>query len=281
LGVSGDITSSPRAGYPNSISSSTVNPLVGLNYQIDTSNTLRLAYQDYVNTHPVLTPAIIAPSEVAGFPSQINADEGSKVKELGFAWESQWNPLTFTVLRLLANRVDSPEFDPFNVDSVVDVRTEAFGGSFSVNRLLSSSLGLSAGVSGSLVSTDAPPGTTTTGDFDEIDGTVALSYMHPSGWFASIRDTVVHQDLRGLDDKGLAQAQADLGNPFNLVDICFGKYFANKRGKISLSITNIFNQHFYYQTDSFAAYSLNPADPFTLNPFYPDREIALNLSLYF
>jgi tetratricopeptide (TPR) repeat protein len=281
LGISGDITTSSRANFPNSISSSTVDPLVGLNYQIDKSNTLRLSYQGYVNTHTTLSPSTIAPSEVAGFPSQINADDGSKVKELGFAWESQWNPRTFTVFRLLANRIESPEFDPSNVDRILDVRTEGFGGSFNLNRLLTSSLGLLVGVSGSLVSTNDPTATLPTGDFNEIDGTVALSYMHPSGWYAQIKDSVVYQDLSGLSDKSLAQDQAELGNPFNLVDITFGKYFANKRGLVQLAITNVFNQHFYYQTDSFAAFSSNPANPYALYSFYPDRRVMLTVALYF
>ena len=94
--------------------------------------------------------------------------------------------------------------------------------------------------------------------------------MHPSGWFASIKDTVVSQDLGGLSDKSLAQKQADMGDPFNLVDITFGKYFANKRGYASLAITNIFNQHFYYQTEPVALWS-----------FFPDRAIMFTVGLYF
>ena len=148
LGISGDFVSSSRAGFPDSISSTTANPSVGLNYEIDKSNTLRFAYQGYVNGHSLLNPSI-APSEVAGFPSQVNADDGSKVKELGFAWESQWNPKTFTVLRLQAHRIDNPQYNVYS--DIIDSRTERFEGSFTVNRLLTSSLGLSAGVSGKVV----------------------------------------------------------------------------------------------------------------------------------
>src|SRR5208337_2649422 len=82
LGISGDLVSSSRFDFPDSISSTTANPLVGIDYEIDKSNTLRFAYQGYINGHPLLNPSI-APSEVAGFPSQVNADDGSKVKELG------------------------------------------------------------------------------------------------------------------------------------------------------------------------------------------------------
>ncbi len=241
--------------------------MVGLNYEIDKSNTLRFAYQGYVNGHSLLNPSI-APSEVAGFPSQVNADDGSKVKELGFSWESHWDPKTFSVLSVQANRIDNPQY---NVHSdIIDSQSERFGASFIVNRLLSSSLGLSAGVAGKLVSLDAPPNTFLTGDFNEIDGTVALSYMRPSGWFASIKDTVVSQDLGGLSTRSLAQRQAGMGDPFNLVDITVGKYFANKRGYASLGLTNLFDQHFLYQTE-----------PVELWGFFPDRAIVLTVGLYF
>ncbi len=267
LGISGDSVSSHRFDFPDPISSTTANPLVGIDYEIDKSNTLRLAYQGYVNGHSLLSGSL-APSEVAGFPSQVNADDGSKVKELGLAWESQWDQKTFTVFRLTAHRIDNPQYDVHS--NMIDSRSERVEGSFSVNRLLTSSLGLSAGVAGKLVSLEAPPNTFVTGDFNEIAGSVALSYMRPSGWFASIKDTVVSQDLGRLSDKSAAQTQADLGNPFNLVDVSFGKYFDNKRGFAALTITNIFNQHFYYQTE-----------PVELFAFYPDRAVMFSVGLYF
>ncbi len=270
LGVSGDWVSSSRFDFSDSISSTTANPLVGLDYEIDKSNTLRFAYQGYVNGHSLLSGSL-APSQVAGFPSQINADDDSKVKELGFAWESQWNPLTFTVFRLTAHRIDNPQFDPYTtINTVINSRTDRFEGSFGINRLLTSSLGLSAGIAGKLVSLEAPPNTFLTGAFSEIDGSVSLSYMHPSGWFASITDTVVSQDLGGLSDKSAGQTQANLGNPFNLVNITVGKYFDNKRGFAALSMANIFNQHFFYQTE-----------PVELWSFYPDRTITFTVGLYF
>jgi hypothetical protein len=116
----------------------------------------------------------------------------------------------------------------------------------------------------------APNATFLTGDFNEIDGSVGLWYQHPSGWFAAIKDTVIHQDLNGLSIVSYAQKQAELGDPFNLVDIGVGKYFAKKRGYASLTLTNVFNQHFYYQPDSVG-----------VNSFYPDRSVLFSVALYF
>jgi tetratricopeptide (TPR) repeat protein len=276
LGISADVISSSREGFPDSISSSTINPSVGLNYEIDKSNTLRLAYQSYATSDSNFV-SNLAPAEVAGFPSQVNTEDGSKVKELGFSWESQWNPKMFTVLSLQAYRVDDPQYEgEYEVlihSNVIDYRTERVQGSYTVNCLLSSSLGLSTGVAGKIVSLDDPTHNFLTGNFNEISGNVALSYMHQSGWFASIKDTLVYQDLGGLSDKGLAQEQAELGNPFNLVDVNIGKYFNNKRGWAQLTITNIFNEHYSYTTE--------PAALWWSYPFYPDRQIMFRLGFNF
>jgi len=267
LGISGDFISSSRGDFPNPITSDSPNGLFGINYEVNRSNTLRFAFQSYVNGHALLNQSI-APQQVAGFPSQVNADDGSKVKELGFAWESQWNPLTFTVLRLQAHHIDNPQYDPYN--NLFISEADRVQGSFILNRLLTSSLGLSVGIAGKVVSLNSPETFLVSGDFSEIMGAAALSYMHPSGWFASIKDTMVNQELGGLSDKSLAKNQAQLGDPFNLVDFVIGKYFADKRGYASVQITNIFNQHFYYQTEPVALWS-----------FYPDRAVMVNLGLYF
>lgn len=268
LGISGDFVHSSRANFADPVSSSTVNPAVGLNYELNKSNTLRFAFESYVNGHALLAPTI-APSEVAGFPSQVNADDGSKVKEFGFAWESQWNAKTYSVLRLQAHRIDNPQYDPYS--DLFYSKTERFEGEFILNRILTSALGISAGVAGKAVSLDNPPESgMVTGDYNEIAGSVALSYMCSNGWFASVKDTAVTQDLSGLSDRALAPKQDGMGNPFNLVDVTLGKYFDNKRGYVSLQFANIFNQHFYYQTEPVALWS-----------FYPDRTVLFTTALYF
>jgi tetratricopeptide (TPR) repeat protein len=273
LGLSGDSVGSYRFGYSRSIYSTTINPAVGLDYEINKSNTLRCAYQSYIN-HFSLS-STIAPSEVAGFPSEIDVDDGSKVKELGFSWESQWNPKTFTLLNLTGYRVDDPQFWPNHPGFVYDV-TERLQGSFTVNRVLTSSLGLSAGIMGKGVSID-DKSITIAGDYRELSGNVKLSYQHPSGWFASIKDTVVQQSLGG-SLCGYTQAQSELGNPFNLVDISIGEYFDNKRGFAALSVLNVLNQHFYYQVEP--SY-LNAPMSNVLEDFRPDREIVFSAGIFF
>ena len=272
-GMSGDFAQNSRTGYSDTVHSVTANPFLGFDYELDQKNTLRLAFQQYVNTHSLFN-ASIAPTEVAGFPAQINADEGSKVKEVGLAWEAQWNPLTFTVFRFMGHHIDNPQFDPTDPteNRLISVQTDRLMGSFTLNRLLTPYLGLVVGISGKVLSLDAPPDTgLPTGDYSEIDASIGLAYQHPSGWFASITSTLVHQDLNGLSDRSIHQQQTALAeDPFNLVNISFGKQFDLKRGFFSLNINNIFNQHFFYETE-----------PVQLNAIYPDRQIMFLLGLYF
>jgi tetratricopeptide (TPR) repeat protein len=268
LGLSGDVTRSSRYdwGYGGSVASTTFNPLVGLNYEVDKSNTLRFAYQSYVVEGPYLNSSNISPSEVAGFPSQLNAESGSKVQELGFFWESQWNPLTYTVLELSAYRVDDPEFSQYLY--LDDDRTEHFEGSLTLNRLLTQSIGLAASLGGKYVHLNEPD-LGLWGDFYEIDGSIGLSWVHPSGWFASIADAVLDQNLNDLNGS-LARKQEALGDPFNVVNIAIGKHFADKRGFASLGVSNLFNQHFFFEVE-----------PQTYWNYYPDRRIIFQVGLFF
>lgn len=272
LGLSGDSVGIYRFGCAQTVYSVTFNPSVGLNYEIDKSNTLRFAYQGYIN-HFSLSSSI-APSEVAGFPSEIDVDDGSRVKEMGLSWESQWNSKTFTLLSLTGYRVDDPQFGPSNIGFVYD-RTERLQGSFTLNRVLTPSLGLAAGFTGKEVSIDEIS-TSTTGSYTEISGSVQLSYQHPSGWFASIKDTLAYQSLDG-DLAEYSQAQAQLGKPFNLLDITFGKYFDKKRGFAALSVLNLLNQHFYYQVEP--SYLNVPMSNVGEN-FHPDREILFSMGIF-
>jgi hypothetical protein len=94
--------------------------------------------------------------------------------------------------------------------------------------------------------------------------------MHPSGWFAVINDTVIHQNLGGLSEKSLEQKQEEFGNPFNLLNIKIGKYFDGKKGFASLELDNVLNQHFLYQLE-----------PDALLTFSPDRQLIFRVGYFF
>lgn len=268
VGLFGEFTKNTRYSYADSISRSAVDPRLGLNYEINKTHTLRLAFQSYLNAHSTLI-STITPGEVAGFPSQINADDGSSVKELGLAWEAQWNSKSFTSLRFNSHWVATPQFDPTTTGRILDIDADRYQVSFGYNRILLPCLGMRLGAAAKKVMTSADPVfNLTDGDFIEVDGLVGLSYLRPDGWTAGFNVWVIHQNL---SDPALSQYQHDIaGDVFPLLDLSFGKEFSNKRGYFSFAVTNVFNQHFYYQKEFV-----------TLNSIYPERRIMFRLAFNF
>jgi hypothetical protein len=269
LGVFGELSENVRYGYPNSISRSEADPRLGLNYEINKDHTLRFAFQSYLNAHSTLV-STLTPGEVASFPTEINADDGSHVRETGLAWEAQWDAKSFTTLRFDSHWVENPQFDPTSkVDNILDIKTDSYQVSFAYNRILLSSLGLRLGAWSKNVFTDADPVFgLSDGDFWEVGAIAGLTYMRPDGWFAGFNTYLIHQDLA---DPTLSRHQDDIaGDVFGLLDVAFGKYFANKRGFFSFGVSNVFNQHFYYQKEFV-----------TLDSIYPERRIGFKLGFNF
>lgn len=262
LGVFKDFVKNSRAFYPQPLSNSLWNPRLGLNYQITANHTLRLALQRNLSTH-ILSP-LLAPTEVAGFPSLLNVDDGAIVREVGFAWEAQWNPLTFTVLRLDAHRIDVPQYETDANGQPVRVSWDwkRYQASLILNRILHSSLGLTAGLVGKRLVPDCNPlfpDNMPRKDFYEANGILGLNFQHRTGWQAKVTTFSVYNRFKDRSD-----------NLFGLVDVGFGKKFDNKRGFFLLEVTNLFNRHFFYQTE-YAA----------LDNFYPMRRFMFRLGLYF
>ena len=54
------------------------------------------------------TQPLLVPGETAGFPFAIDSLSGTEIRQAGGSWEAQWNPKTFTVLRLGALRLVHP-----------------------------------------------------------------------------------------------------------------------------------------------------------------------------
>jgi tetratricopeptide (TPR) repeat protein len=262
LGVFKDFAKVSRVGLPQPLTNSVWSPRAGISYQINENHTLRLAVARVLNSHIFLNPLLL-PSEIAGFPWVFTTSRGALVRLAGVAWEAQWDPKTFTVLRLTAHRVDTPDWD-FDGNRIW-WGLKRYQASLILNRILFPSLGLSLGVQGKRIAPDPNSyisealGLPDLPNFTEIDAFMGLGYLHPSGLQAAIRTHLVQQRLQYRDN-----------NLFALVNLRLGKEFSNKRGLASLEIDNVLNRHFFY--------ALEPLrDP----EFYPARRIMLKLALYF
>jgi tetratricopeptide (TPR) repeat protein len=259
LGLSYDDTRNSRSGFGEAVSTSFWSPRFGLNYQVNANHTLRLVLQRSLNTHGLLAP-LLAPAETASFPTLINVDDGSEVREAGLAWEAQWDPLTFSVLRLDANRIATPQFEVSLVnDQLRENRVwwgwKRYTASFTLNRILSPSWGLALGVNGKKFD----PAIAGSHDFSELNSFLQLSFLHRSGWQALLRTFLVHQDLTDRGD-----------NLFGLVDLRLGYEFPGKRGLASIEVTNLLDRHFYFQKEFV-----------TLDALLPARRVLFRLAFYF
>jgi hypothetical protein len=261
LGVFKDFTKNSRAGYASPVSTSLWSPRLGLNYQVNSQHTLRLALQRHLSTHNIITP-ILAPGEVASFPWLINVDDGSLVREVGLAWEAQWDTRTFTVLRLDGLRVDNPQFNPFALgDQRIWLGYKRYLAHLTLNRILHPAWGLSCGVVGKRVTFDQffQAFNPNFKAFTEFDAFLGLSFLHHTGWQGGISAALAHQSFSDRNN-----------NLFGLVNLRFGKEFDHKRGFFSLEVNNLFNRHFFYMME-----------PVSLVTVFPSRQVIFRLGLYF
>jgi tetratricopeptide (TPR) repeat protein len=262
IGIFKDYTTNSRVGFAAPLSTSLWSPRFGINYQVNSRHTLRFALQQHLSTHNLLQPATLVPVEVASFPWAINVDDGAIVRELGAAWEAQWNPKTFSTLRLNIHRISVPQYE---VDADLNASRvwwtwKRYLATFAVNRVLTPYLGLTLGVSAKRFLPDPNPVFQPLAqDFNEYFGLVGLNYLHRSGWQGGINTFLVDQHLKDRAD-----------NFFGLVDARIGYEFPGKRGLAQVEVTNIFNRHFFFQREFV-----------TFDSFFPARRIMGKLALYF
>ncbi|EHJ47605.1 FecR protein [Solidesulfovibrio carbinoliphilus subsp. oakridgensis] len=270
IGLGYDAVASSRFGWPDPIERQLVSPRFGLNWQMTADHTLRLAFQRYLNTH-TLFQSVIQPSEVAGFPGRLNADDASQITEFGAAWEAQWDEKTFTVARAAYHRVQNPQYDPYaSYDREIDATVSRYMVTLGLNRILLPSLGLSAfGVAKRLLPDESTARRNPEEDFFEADGILAVNYLHPSGFGAGISGTAVHQfyfDNRYQNIYGERRTET----LFGLLGAQVSYQFPGKRGFVSVAGTNLTGTRFTYQHEAV-----------TLDSFYPDRQILFKIGWFF
>ncbi|NWG76689.1 MAG: hypothetical protein HXY24_19140, partial [Rubrivivax sp.] len=177
---------------------------------------------------------------------------------------------TFTVLRVGATRVATPDYFPaYYAQKDLFYNYIAWQGwrryqaSFFLNRILTNSLGLRLGVTGKRVLFDESFRETNGLDaYTEVNWLMGLSFLTPKGWQGGITNRLVYQYLRNRSTE-----------LFNITNLRFGKELANKRGLITLEVQNLFNRHFGYRMEPFYYY--------TTPDFYPARRFIGKIALYF
>jgi hypothetical protein len=267
LGLFKDFNKAVARSFQRNIYTSMWSPRFGVNYQVGvkgTQHTLRAALGRYLNTHFQDQPLLV-PAETASFPWAIDSGSGTEIRQAGVAWEAQWNPKTFTVVRLGALRLSTPTFfiNDEEFEQAMSQTWKRYQASFVLNRILATSLGLSLGFMGKRVIPDLSyEYTDGLRGFSEFNAFIGLAYLHPQGWLARVRPLLVQQYGNTAGHK------AD--NPFVIVNLTLGREFPNKRGFALFELQNLFNRRPFY--------SLEPLRDLE---FSNQRRFLFRLGLYF
>ncbi|WP_243360134.1 tetratricopeptide repeat protein [Fundidesulfovibrio terrae] len=270
LGLSGEFGVTPRFGFVSNIEESLLGFRFGVNWEATSKDVIRMAVQRYLNNHMALQP-MIQPAEVAGFPTRVNADDGSQVVEMGMSWERQWNEATFSILRADFHHIENPQFDPLqSYDRKTWYITDRYLLSGSFNRVLTPYLGLNllAGVKW-LEPGNVEIRTNPETHYTEFSAGGGLTFLYKNGLGATVSGLVVKQAFAESRARDLLGRHRD-ETPFGLLNASVSYKFPGKRGFVSLEGSNLFDVKFSYQRE-----------PVALDSFVPYRRIMFRLGLYF
>ena len=104
-------------------------------------------------------------------------------------------------------------------------------------------------------------------ELETLSVPLAISYFHSSGFFAGVTATYVDQEVEEFDPFG---GEVETGDDFVVVDVSVGYRFPKRRGIVSVSVKNLFDEDFEYQDDGFRTFSDEPA----LSPYLPDLSLV-------
>ncbi|WP_243439025.1 FecR domain-containing protein [Fundidesulfovibrio soli] len=270
LGLSGEFGVTPRFGFVSDVEDALLGFRFGLNWEATGKDVIRMAVQRYLNNHTALQP-MIQPSEVAGFPTRVNADDGSRVVEAGLAWERQWNDATFSVLRADYHHIENPQFDPYqSYDRKIWYVTDRYLLTGSFNRVLTPYLGLN--LVGAVkwlepqgVELHRSPETR----YFEINGGGGLTFLYRNGFGAGVSGLLVKQTFPESTARDLLGRHRD-ETLFGVLNARMSFDFPGKRGFVSLEGANLLDVKFSYQRE-----------PVVLDSITPSRRVMLRLGLFF
>lgn len=103
---------------------------------------------------------------------------------------------------------------------------------------------------------------------------ITLNYFSPRGYFASVKATYVDQEVtrnQAMTAKGFGS------DDFTIVDVAVGYKLPKYGAKVSLGVSNLFDEEFLYQDNSYREFS---SDAVT-GPYFPETMVMGQVSLSF
>lgn len=244
-----------------------INPRLGVIWQIDPRNKLRLAAFRYLLP---FVPARTDPSDVAGIAIARNVEEGSRITEYDIVWEREWASgfLSANLFRLTKTVRDNVIQGGQEQGRVR--KGDSNGLELELNQLIADRFALSAQYRFLDVEDDTFPFTVAElplfehplpeTDRQEQLLVLGLRYVFPIGLSGGIKQTFRNLDLRdGRSNENI-----------HITDLDLNYELPNKRGNLSIEARNVFDEEFEWVTDRFI-----------LNGRIPSREIIGTISINF
>jgi tetratricopeptide (TPR) repeat protein len=243
------------------------NPKFGVQWSITDELVLRGAAFSVVKPS-LIDNRTLEPTQVAGFNQFFDDDNGTESTRygVGLDWrptEETWRDLKVPVIALTEQRQFTFEHKERNYRAYahwLPIPQIAINAEFVYDHF----------------EAESSPITIEDGIPEEVDTysvPIGVRYFHPSGFFAGASGTYVNQKVKRTP--GSIFAEAEGRDDFFLLDAAVGYRFPKRLGIASLSVSNILDQGFKYQDDSYREAQDQPS----IGPYFPERLILGRITL--
>lgn len=253
-----------------------------LGMQWDVRNDLRVRAAYFENIKPALASnRTLEPTQVAGFNQFFDDANGTKSRRYGLALDWQ-AARTFSVgVEATERKFRAPEFDPVSATesvAVFDDREERLDRIYAY-WMPAKRWGVSVQAVYDKYTSDGSLDFNHPTEVKTISYPVGVQYFHPSGFFVGMVVTYVDQEVERDNsvilpaDSRLAEGDSD----FTVADLGVGFRLPKRRGILSVTVQNLFDEDFDYQDDSFREFKDEPAT----GPYIPEQSVMGRVTLNF
>ena len=251
-----------------------VNPKFGVQWNVTDEVRLRAAAFQVVKG-PLSTNRSLEPTQIAGFNQFFDDDPGAVSQRYGIGSDWKLTENLFVGAQATWRYIDQ-QFYTLDIQDAdtTNYREQnhmlyaywalsdqwALTGQFVYDRFSAQNSGLTD-------QTSVPKKATT------YSMPLGVRYFHPSGFFAGAGVTFVRQDLERSENNVTGYGEGE--SNFTLVDAQIGYRLPRRFGIVTLQASNIFDQGFDYQDDSYRESQDSPS----IGPYIPQRQVMLYLTM--
>jgi outer membrane receptor protein involved in Fe transport len=249
-----------------------INPKLGVQWDFADWGRLRLAYLRTVK-RPLAIDQTIEPTQIAGFNQFFDDINGTKSEQFGAAFDAVLNKNLFAGIEYSGRDLEVP------IQNITTLRTEVFHRSEDMIRTYlywTPHRHWASSVETAYERFERPvsdPNVVQDNVFPKVETVsipASVRYFHPSGFFAALGGTFVHQKV----DLAPAATFPRDSDDFYLMDAALGYRFPKRLGIIRLEARNLLDENFFYQD-----LNIQTAGEVVTPRFNPDRTVLLRLTL--